>query len=189
MKLTNWILIECEMNRMVRTNYFNLSRNNCLINFNKREEQVKWLSELFLLENVYKFIFIHQILYGYCNHQNSMKSFLHQSSPLMAEIFFMAPEDQTIFKIGEETYQGFSPYIIEFEKYYTKSETELYSFKIHIGILGHPKCFYNTMFHLDPHVVKKRQNTKNDDQYGFAEKFTLKIHKNHNFWLIYPYII
>ena len=100
----------------------------------------------------------------------------------MAEIFFMAPEDQTIFKIGEETYQGFSPYIIEFEKYYTKSETELYSFKIHIGILGHPKCFYNTMFHLDPHVVKKRQNTKNDDQYGFAEKFTLKIHKNHNFW-------
>lgn len=95
------IFSACELNRLFRTEFFNLSAAQCCrYDFTFREKQVSFD---FLNGNLLKDFL--QILFGQCWYENSLKNYRQQTSPLMAE--FLNPRlNKEILKIGKEKYFG-----------------------------------------------------------------------------------
>ncbi|CAO1402977.1 unnamed protein product [Diamesa serratosioi] len=151
--------ITCEINRLFRTNFFNIAKKQySLYEFDFREEQ---------------------ILFGLSNYNNSMKNYRQQMSPLIAESFGLLKDNQEVLKSGVEKYQGTSKYLLNLELEYSIPESQIYLVGLRRGILGHPKSLYDTMLNLNENSLRKFKISDNCDPYGllmpaFIEIYTSK---------------
>lgn len=114
-------LLACELNRLFRTEFFNIasrsdSSNQCQYEFTFREQQVsdshhKSHRSSVLTESRPLSYTIFQILHGQKSLENSTKHYRQQHSPLIAEILTVSPYDEEILKIGREKYDGWVEHV------------------------------------------------------------------------------
>lgn len=185
----------CELNRLFRTEFFNLARfNRCLCRFSFREQQVSIaVSESYPIE-----LCAFQILFGQSWYENSLKNFRYQNSPLVAELLIATKKKDEILKIGQEKYLGFvsllgfsgptffslhrcNKYLQKLELEYTTPEVNLCLIDCRRGILGHPKNVYDTMLNLNEPMVRKMKWSDSYDPYGIVKPVFIEISTDDDF--------
>lgn len=145
-----YYLIEMEMNRLFRCEHFLM---NCphYIKFTPVERCV---------------------IYG---RNNKMVNYRKQTSPLIEELNNVAEEDMPILWIGERMYRGTDARIMELQLEYIVPGPQLQMIDVAHGILGHPKCLYNTIYNLDWPQVRFANFSKENDPYYIIRQPTIRI--------------
>lgn len=122
-----------------------------------------------------------------------MKNYRQQMSPLIAESFGLSKDNQEILKSGDEKYQGFvvtyfiilrihvfinrtNKYILQLELEVSIPECQLYLVGLRRGILGHPKCLYDTMLNLNENLLRKMELSDDCDPFGILKQASIEIH-------------
>ncbi|KAH8382373.1 hypothetical protein KR009_003217 [Drosophila setifemur] len=145
-----YFIIEMEVNRLFRSEYFVFTKPEYLI-FSIAEQS---------------------LLYGK-NKKNY--NYRAQVSPLIQELVLVAEEDMPILWIGVRKYRGTDIRIAELEMEYIVSGSQLRLVDVAHGILGHPKNLYNTILMLDWTTVRYSNFTEQYDPYHIIRRPYLEI--------------
>ncbi|XP_030559585.1 uncharacterized protein LOC115761788 [Drosophila novamexicana] len=145
-----YYVIEMEMNRLFRSDYFILNRKE-YPSFTPAEKS---------------------LLYG---RNNKLVNYRYQSSPLVQELKNVADQDMPILWIGERKYRGSDPRIAELELEYMVPGPQLRMIDIAHGILGHPRLLYNTLLSLDWPSVRYHNFSSAHDPYYIMRQPNLRI--------------
>ncbi|CAG9798951.1 unnamed protein product [Chironomus riparius] len=156
--------ISCELNRLFRTEFFNIVKHLdfCEFDLSFREKQ---------------------ILFGRNWFDDSLKNHRRQYSPLMAEKLRMSPtvDNEEVLKIGEEKYSGTNKYFFHLEQSFVTPECHLHLIGKRRGILGHPKCFYYTTLNVNDFAVMKMNYSNEYDPYGFIRRTVINLNTSDDF--------
>ncbi|XP_037726176.1 uncharacterized protein LOC119557476 isoform X1 [Drosophila subpulchrella] len=147
-----YYVIEMEMNRLFRSEYFVSARPEYLT-FTEAERS---------------------LLYGR-NKKN--RNYRIQESPLIQELKLVPEEDLPILWIGERKYRGSDLRIATMELEYIVPGSQLCLIDISHGILGHPKELYNTLLSLDWPAVRFSNFSEQYDPYHIIRRPHLDIPK------------
>nr|XP_017000348.2 uncharacterized protein LOC108059527 [Drosophila takahashii] len=147
-----YYVIEMEMNRLFRSEYFVSARPEYLT-FTEAERS---------------------LLYGR-NKKNS--NYRIQESPLIQELKLVPVEDLPILWIGKRKYRGSDIRIATMELEYIAPGSQLRLVDISHGILGHPKKLYNTLLSLDWPAVRFMNFSEQYDPFNIVRRPHLAIPK------------
>ncbi|XP_055923343.1 protein phosphatase 1 regulatory subunit 36-like [Eupeodes corollae] len=142
--------IDCEMNRLFRSDHFKLNRKDP-IDFSYVEED---------------------LLYGY---NNKRVNFRRQNSPLIQELRNVSRQNLPILWIGEKKYRGNDLRMQQIEMELILPDSDLCLIDIKHGILGNPKSLFNTMFEVDAGPMRIRGHSENYDPYFMVRQPYLEI--------------
>ena len=67
-------------------------------------------------------------------------------------------------------------YLLKLELEYSIPECQLYLVGLRRGILGHPKCLYDTMLNLNENSLRKMELSDANDPYGLLKQSSIEIH-------------
>uniref|UniRef100_A0A1A9W7T9 Uncharacterized protein n=1 Tax=Glossina brevipalpis TaxID=37001 RepID=A0A1A9W7T9_9MUSC len=146
----DFTLIDMEMNRLFRSEHFKLSHSD-RVKFTDAEAR---------------------LLYG----KNSRRcNYRSQNSPLIQELNNVEKRNRPILWIGRRKYQGNDVRILEIELQFIVNAAQMSLANISLGILGHPKCIYNTLLKLDWEAVRQYKFSETYDPYGIIKQPYLTI--------------
>lgn len=72
-------------------------------------------------------------------------------------------------------------YLLDLERDFTIAECHLHLIGKRRGILGHPKCFYDTMLNLNEGAVRKMNFTDEYDPFGLIGRCFIDLFTSDNF--------
>uniref|UniRef100_A0A1A9VVN0 Protein phosphatase 1 regulatory subunit 36 n=1 Tax=Glossina austeni TaxID=7395 RepID=A0A1A9VVN0_GLOAU len=137
-------LIETEINRLFRSEHFQLGRSN--IQFTKAEARLLYGKN-----------------YRRCNYRA-------QNSPLIQELMNVEYRNSPILWIGKRKYRGTDLRIMQLELEFIVPSSHLVLVDITRGILGHPKILYNSLLRFDREMARTRNFTEGDDPYRLVRQ-------------------
>uniref|UniRef100_A0A1A9Z5E3 Uncharacterized protein n=1 Tax=Glossina pallidipes TaxID=7398 RepID=A0A1A9Z5E3_GLOPL len=142
-------LIETEINRLFRSEHFQLRRSKT--QFTKAEARLLYGKN-----------------YRRCNYRA-------QNSPLIQELTNVEKHNLPILWLGKRKYRGTDLRIMQLELEFIVPSCHLTLIDSSRGILGHPKILYNTLLRLDWEKVRTQNFTKGDDPYRLIRQPYLEL--------------
>ncbi|KAL9913629.1 protein phosphatase 1 regulatory subunit 36-like [Glossina fuscipes fuscipes] len=143
-------VIDMEMNRLFRSEHFKLTRNE-KIRFTGIEAKM---------------------LYG--KHYRR-RDYRNQSSPLIQEIINVERHNLPILWLGRRKYRGTDLRIKTMEIEFVVRTAQSGIISASYGILGHPRCLYNTLLEPDWEAIRFSNFSKDYDPYFIVTQPSLKI--------------
>ena len=203
--------IECELNRLLRTEFFNTKRENCLYNFGFREKQVKTNYpnvEKTSPRNLHRFYLVtagtstHWKTFGIktrlwwpsfsLHHLNRKKmSWWLELRSIWGD--FSCNLSWRIYKL-RNIYRC-NKYLLDLERNFSIPECHLVLIGKRCGILGDPKFLYDTMLNLNEPALREMSWNEDYDPYSLINRVTLKIQTKDDFnfrfenlWVVLTFI-